>query len=86
MAKVKCLGQTHGDNFAAYHGDCVDVVRQMPDDSIGFSIYSPPFGSLFVYSESISDMGNSTDEQFRDQYAFLVREKLRATKDRKSVV
>lgn len=80
MATIRCLAETHGDRFTAYHGDCVDVVRQLPDASIDFSVYSPPFGSLFVYSESISDMGNSTDEQFRDQYAFLVREKLRVTK------
>lgn len=80
MATIRCLDEKHGDRFAIYHGDCVDVVGQLPDNSVDFSIYSPPFGSLFVYSESISDMGNSTDEQFRDQYAFLVREKLRATK------
>ena len=80
MATIRCLNENHGDRFTAYHGDCVDVVGQLPDSSIDFSVYSPPFGSLFVYSESISDMGNSTDEQFRDQYAFLVREKLRVTK------
>lgn len=81
MAKIiRCLAEHHGDRFAAYNGDCVDVLRQMPASSIDFSVYSPPFGSLFVYSESIADMGNSTDEQFRDHYAFLVAEKLRLTK------
>lgn len=79
MAAIRCLNEKHGDNWTAYHGDAVDVVAQFPPDSVGFSVYSPPFGSLFVYSESISDMGNSTDEEFRDQYAFLVREKLRVT-------
>jgi DNA modification methylase len=77
---IKCLNERHGDNYAAYHGDCVDVLRQMPDNSIDFSIYSPPFGSLFVYSESAADMGNSTDEEFADHYSFLVREKFRLTK------
>lgn len=80
MAQVRCLKEAHGDRFAAYNGDCVDVLRQLPDSSIDFSIYSPPFGSLFVYSDSVADMGNSTDEQFADHYAFLVREKLRLTK------
>lgn len=80
MARIRCLGEKHGDNFAAYHGDCVDVLRQFPDASVDFSIYSPPFGSLFVYSESVADMGNSTDDQFCDHYAFLVAEKLRLTK------
>lgn len=79
MAAIRCLDEKHGDNWTAYQGDCVDVVGQLPDNSIGFSVYSPPFGSLFVYSESISDMGNSTDEEFRDQYAFLVHEKFRVT-------
>lgn len=80
MAAIRCLGEAHGDQYAAYNGDCVDILRQMPDNSIDFSVYSPPFGSLFVYSESVADMGNSTDEQFADHYAFLVREKFRVTK------
>ena len=77
---IRCLNEQHGDNWAAYHGDCVDVVRQLPDDSIGFSVYSPPFASLFVYSDSECDMGNSaSDEEFYDHYAFLVAEKFRIT-------
>ncbi len=80
MAAIRCLNENHGDRFAAYHGDCVSVVGQLPDSSIDFSVYSPPFGSLFVYSQSVADMGNSTDEQFADHYAFLVREKFRVTK------
>lgn len=76
---IRCLAEHHGDKFSAYHGDCVDVLSQFPDASIGFSVYSPPFGSLFVYSESAADMGNSTDDEFADHYAFLVREKFRVT-------
>ncbi len=77
---VRCLNEAHGGTYAAYNGDCVDIVSQMPDESIDFSVYSPPFGSLFVYSDSAADMGNSTDEQFADHYSFLVREKFRVTK------
>lgn len=78
---IRCLNDAHGERFAAYHGDCVDVVRQLPDASLGFSVYSPPFGSLFVYSESAADMGNSaTDGEFEAHYRFLVAEKFRATK------
>ena len=80
MVAIRCLDEAHGTGFAAYNGDCVSILSQMPDECIDFSIYSPPFGSLFVYSDSAADMGNSTDEQFRDHYAFLVREKLRLTK------
>lgn len=77
---LRCLSAHMGDKFTAIHGDCVDVLAQMPDESIGFSVYSPPFGSLFVYSESAADMGNSTDEEFAEHYGFLVREKFRVTK------
>ena len=77
---VRCLNEYHGDEFSAYNGDCVDVLRQLPDECIDFSVYSPPFGSLFVYSESAADMGNSTDEEFREHYTYLVREKYRITK------
>lgn len=77
---VSCLNETHGETFAAYHGDCVSVLRQMPDACVDFSVYSPPFGSLFVYSDSAADMGNSTDDEFAQHYAFLVAEKFRVTK------
>lgn len=80
MAEISCLGEYHGKSFSAFHGDCVDVIRQLPEASVDFSLYSPPFGALFVYSESAADMGNSTDEQFADHYAFLVEQKLRVTK------
>lgn len=80
MVEVRCLDENHGDAYAIYQGDCVDVMRQMPADCIDFSIYSPPFGSLFVYSDSVADMGNSTDAEFAEHYAFQVREKLRITK------
>lgn len=81
MDQIICLNEAHGDDFAAYHGDCVDVLRQMPSESIDFSVYSPPFGSLFVYSDSIADMGNSScDDEFEAHYAYMVHEKFRLTK------
>lgn len=78
---IECLASEEGDGFAAYHGDCVAVTQQMPDECIDFSVYSPPFGSLFVYSDSVADMGNSSsDGQFAEHYGFLVREKFRLTR------
>lgn len=75
------LNAAQGENWQAVHGDCVDVLRQMPDNSLGFSVYSPPFGSLFVYSNSECDMGNSSsDGEFERHYAYMVKEKFRATK------
>lgn len=78
---VRCLGDAHGDNYAIYNGDCVDVVRQMPDESVDFSIYSPPFSNLFVYSDSEADMGNSADDdEFFQHYGYLIEEMFRTTR------
>jgi len=78
---VDCLNQVQGEGWSAYHGDCVSVLSQFPDECIDFSVYSPPFGSLFVYSDSAADMGNSSsDGEFAAHYAYLVKEKFRLTK------
>jgi DNA modification methylase len=75
MAQIRCLNEAHGDSWCAVHGDCVDVLRQMPENSIDFSVFSPPFMSLYVYSESAADMGNSaSDAQFLENYGYFVRE------------
>ncbi len=76
---LRCLNSAVGNNWQAVQGDCVDVLSQVPSESIGFSVYSPPFGSLFVYSESAADMGNSTDEEFTEHYGYAVRKIFRAT-------
>lgn len=80
MDSIRCLNSQLGERYAAYQGDCVDLLRQYPDACVDFSVYSPPFGSLFVYSESVADMGNSTDQEFAEHYGFLVAEKFRVTK------
>lgn len=81
MADIRCLNDAHGETWSAYHGDCCDVVRQLPDRSIDFSIYSPPFANLFTYSESEADMGNAADnEEFLHHYEFLATHLLRVVK------
>lgn len=78
---VKCLGEAHGEGFGIYWGDTVDITRQMPSESIDFSIYSPPFSNLFVYSDSEADMGNSADDaEFFRHYGFLITQMFRLTK------
>lgn len=78
---VRCLNAARGNGWDAIHGDCVDVVRQLPDHSIGFSVYSPPFSNIFVYSDSIADMGNSaSDDEFQQHYGYLLDEMTRVTK------
>ena len=79
MANV--IDQHIGDKFALYHGDCVDVIQGIPDESIHYSVFSPPFASLYTYSNSPRDMGNSSgDDEFMDHFAFLIRELFRVTK------
>lgn len=77
---IRCLGEHHGEAFSLYHGDCVSVVGQLPNESVGFSVYSPPFSNLFCYSDSAADMGNAaTDAEFLQHYGFLLTEMLRVT-------
>lgn len=76
---VNVLDQKHGDGWSIYQADCVDVARGLPDNSVHFSCYSPPFESLYTYSNSDRDMGNSRDsEQFWTHYKFLLPEMYRA--------
>ena len=72
---VKVLNQYEGENFCIYHGDCVEVLKGIPSDSIHLSVTSIPFASLYTYSASDRDMGNSrTYEEFEEQYQFLAQE------------
>ena len=72
---IRCLGEHHGEGFAAYLGDCVDVMAQLPDACVDFSIYSPPFSGLYIYNDSAADMGNTDgDEEFFEHYRYCVRE------------
>ena len=78
---MKVLNQEFGPDWAMYNGDCVNVIGGMPDASIDYTIFSPPFASLYTYSNSDFDMGNvQSDEEFSEQFRFLVRELMRVTK------
>ena len=70
-----------GKNWEMILGDCVESIAKMPDDSVDFSIYSPPFSSLYTYSASPRDMGNTRDDnEFLEHYRYLVRHMFRVTK------
>lgn len=69
-----------GDSWRLMLGDSCERLAEIPDDSIGLSVYSPPFASLFTYSPSPRDLGNSASRQeFLEHYAFIIRENLRVT-------
>ena len=64
-----------GENWRCELGDCVEVVRELPPDSLHYSVFSPPFASLYTYSASDRDMGNcKTQEEFLAHFRFLVAE------------
>ena len=68
-------GKESGSGWDMHLGDCVDIVATIPSDSIGYSIFSPPFASLYTYSASDRDMGNCrTHDEFYDHFKFLVRD------------
>lgn len=69
-----------GDGFTIHNADCIDLAREIESDSIGFTIYSPPFASLFTYSNSDRDMGNSKGHgEFYQHFGYLVDELYRIT-------
>ena len=62
-------------DYKILNGDCVEEVSKLKDNSIDFSIFSPPFAELYVYSDDIRDMGNSKDyNEFFDHFKFLVKD------------
>ena len=70
-----------GDGYRLMLGDCVDRMKDLPAESVDVSVFSPPFLSLYVYSDSIRDMGNSKSEaEFFDHFSYMQRELLRITK------
>lgn len=75
------IAQCLTDQYALYNGDCLEVMADLPDESIDFSLYSPPFMGLYQYSSDIRDLSNSLNkEEFFDHYAYIVQEQARLLK------
>jgi len=69
------LDQVVTDKYAIYNSDCIDVIRAMPDNSCHYSVFSPPFSSLYTYSASPRDMGNCRgDGEFFAHLRYLIPE------------
>lgn len=69
-----------GRNWRLMLGDSCERLAELPDESVGLSVYSPPFASLFTYSPSLRDLGNSASRaEFLEHYGFIIREVLRLT-------
>lgn len=78
MAHV--IDQQITDKYAAYNGDCLEVLPTIPDGSMHLSVYSPPFGGLYHYSSSERDLSNARDyDEFFTHYGYVIGELARVT-------
>ena len=77
---MKIIDQAEGKLWTAYNADCCEVVAELPEASIGFSVFSPPFASLYTYSNSERDLGNcKTHAEFFEHFGFLIAHLFRVT-------
>lgn len=77
---MKVINQVVTDRYALYNGDSCEIIGDIPDNSIHYTLFSPPFASLYTYSNSDRDMGNSrSDSEFYEHFKFLASELYRVT-------
>lgn len=75
LKKMEVNSQYQSERCDIRLGDCVQHIQAIPDESVGFSIFSPPFAELYTYSDKLEDMGNSKDyQEFFKAFKFLVKE------------
>lgn len=75
LSKMEISNRYQSDKCDIRMGDCVQLIQDVPDESIGFSIFSPPFAELYTYSDKLEDMGNSKDyNEFFEAFKYLVKE------------
>lgn len=78
---MNAIDQVTGNNYTIINGDCVEAIKCLPDASIDYSIFSPPFASLYTYSNSPRDMGNvRNDAEFFEHFDYLIAELRRVMK------
>lgn len=75
------IDQEFGDSWAFYNADCVLAMQEMPDNLVDFQVYSPPFSTLYIYSDSLADMGNTAnDDEFFASFDYALQELYRTLK------
>jgi len=80
--ETKVKEQIITDRYAIYNDDCMNVISQLENNSVDLSVYSPPFSSLYTYSSDPRDMSNvDSNEQFLQQFEYLIKEMARVTKN-----
>ena len=79
---MKSINSVITEDYALFHGDSCEVIKGIPSNSVHFQIYSPPFASLYTYSSSDRDLGNSrTYKEFWQHYKYLIAEQFRVQKE-----
>lgn len=77
---MNVLDQVIKNKYAIYNGDSCEITKEIPDNSIHYTLFSPPFASLYTFSNSDRDMGNSKgDDEFYEHFVFLAKELYRIT-------
>ena len=75
LMMIKCKDQYEGNGFALYNGDSCEVMKAIPDNSIHYSIFSPPFAELYVYSNTVRDISNCRSiDEFTEQMKYILKE------------
>lgn len=83
---MNVIKQKITDKYAIYNADTVEIASSMDDESVDYSIFSPPFASLYTYSNSDRDMGNvKSHAEFWEQYKFLIKEQFRVMKPGRNI-
>lgn len=86
ITKLESTQEVSNEFYTIKHGDCVQLIREVETESVGFSVFSPPFADLYTYSNHIEDMGNSSNwEQFMEQFQYLVDELYRVIQSGRNV-
>ncbi|MGM9544527.1 MAG: DNA-methyltransferase [Romboutsia timonensis] len=72
---TKVINQTINEKYSLYNGDSCEIIKNIPDNSVHYSIFSPPFADLYVYSNSERDMGNcKTKSEFYEHFKYLIKD------------
>lgn len=83
---MNVIDQVITQDYAIYNADTVEVAKSLPSNSVHFSVFSPPFASLYTYSNSDRDMGNvKSDGEFWQQYRYLIKEQFRVMKPGRNI-
>ena len=80
------INQIHTANYSIYNADTIEVSESLPSNSIDFSVFSPPFASLYTYSNSPRDMGNvKSHDEFWEHYRYLIKQQYRVMKPGRNI-